>query len=64
MTTTIPSQVRPLLRAVVIAGLPLMAIGSGSALAQSTELDELRERVQQLENKLEGAVSTAPLLHT
>jgi len=62
MTTTIPSQVRPLLRAVVIAGLPLMAIGSGSALAQSTELDELRERVQQLENKLEGAVSTAPEL--
>ncbi|WP_297797738.1 DcaP family trimeric outer membrane transporter [uncultured Marinobacter sp.] len=62
MTTTTRFHARPLPRAIALAGLPLIALGSGSALAQSSELDELRERVQLLESKLEGAVSTAPEL--
>ncbi|AOY89239.1 hypothetical protein BKP64_14265 [Marinobacter salinus] len=40
-----------------------MALGSASTMAQSnSELDDLRQRVQMLESKLEGAVSTAPEL--
>ncbi|MFL1467073.1 DcaP family trimeric outer membrane transporter [Marinobacter sp. HN1S83] len=62
MTTTTRFHARPLARAVALTSLPLIALGSGSALAQSSELDELRERVQLLESKLEGAVSTAPEL--
>ncbi|MEX2473891.1 DcaP family trimeric outer membrane transporter [Marinobacter sp.] len=62
MTTTTRFHARPLARAVALAGLPLIVLGSGSALAQSSELSELRERVQLLESKLEGAVSTAPEL--
>lgn len=62
MTTTKRFQTRPLARAVALAGLPLMALASASALGQSSELDELRERVELLESKLEGAVSTAPEL--
>lgn len=62
MTTTKRFQTRPLTRAMVIVGLPLLTLASGAALGQSSELDELRERVQLLESKLEGAVSTAPEL--
>lgn len=64
MTITTRFKTRPLVRAIALAGLPLIALGSASTLAQSnTELDELRQRVQTLESQLEGAVSsTAPEL--
>lgn len=62
MTTTTRFHARPLARAIALTSLPLIVFGSGSVLAQSSELDQLRERVQLLESKLEGAVSTAPEL--
>src|SRR5690554_6577818 len=61
MTTTTRFATHPLVRAVALAGAPLLMLGSVTAQAQSnTELEELRERIQVLEGKLEGAVSTAP----
>ncbi|ERS84639.1 hypothetical protein Q672_19135 [Marinobacter sp. EVN1] len=63
MTTTTRFATHPLVRAVALAGAPLLMLGSVTAQAQSnTELEELRERIQVLEGKLEGAVSTAPEL--
>ncbi|KAA1174510.1 hypothetical protein FWJ25_08845 [Marinobacter salinexigens] len=50
-------------RALALAGLPIFALGSAGVSAQSnSELEQLRERIQILEKKLEGAVSTAPEL--
>lgn len=63
MTTTTPFNTRPLVRAVALAGAPLMLLAAATATAQdNSELQELRDRVQQLEEKLAGAVSTAPEL--
>lgn len=63
MTKTIPFNTRPLARAVALAGAPLMVLAAATATAQdNSELQELRDRVQQLEEKLAGAVSTAPEL--
>jgi len=63
MTTTTPFNTRPLARAVALAGAPLMLMAAATATAQdNSELQELRVRVQQLEEKLAGAVSTAPEL--
>ncbi|MDX1597391.1 MAG: DcaP family trimeric outer membrane transporter [Marinobacter sp.] len=53
MTTTTRFHARPLARAVAFAGLPLAIMGSGITLAQGSELEELRQRVQQLESRLE-----------
>ncbi|MBW7471987.1 DcaP family trimeric outer membrane transporter [Marinobacter sp. F4218] len=61
MTTRTPFKPRPLTRAMALASLPLITFASAGVSAQSNaELDQLRERVQMLESKLEGAVSTAP----
>lgn len=58
-TTTTRFATHPLVRAVALAGAPLLMLGSVTAQAQSnTELEELRERIQ----VLEGHVSTAPEL--
>ncbi len=63
MTTTTRFATHPLVRAVALAGAPMLMLGSVTAQAQSnSELEELRERIQVLEGKLEGAVSTAPEL--
>lgn len=63
MTKTTPFNTRPLVRAVALAGAPLMLLAAATATAQdNSELQELRDRVQQLEEKLAGAVSTAPEL--
>ena len=57
MTTTTRFATHPLVRAVALAGAPLLMLGSVTAQAQSnTELEELRERIQVLESH----VSTAP----
>lgn len=53
MTKTTRFRARPLARAVALAGLPLVIMGSGTAFAQDAELEELRQRVQQLESRLE-----------
>ena len=56
-TTTTRFATHPLVRAVALAGAPLLMLGSVTAQAQSnTELEELRERIQVLESH----VSTAP----
>lgn len=63
MTTRRDINTHPLVRALALSGLPMLALGSAGASAQSnSELEQLRERVQILEQKLEGAVSTAPEL--
>ncbi|MGF2735704.1 DcaP family trimeric outer membrane transporter [Marinobacter sp. DUT-1] len=63
MTTTTRFNPRPLVRAIALAGAPLLVLASMPATAQSgSEMEELRQRVQTLEEKLEGAVSTAPEL--
>lgn len=63
MTTRRDNKKHPLVRAIALAGLPMLALGSAGVSAQSnSELEQLRERVQILEEKLEGAVSTAPEL--
>lgn len=57
MTTTTRFATHPLVRAVALAGAPLLMLGSVTAQAQSnTELEELRERIRVLESH----VSTAP----
>ncbi|WP_227546009.1 DcaP family trimeric outer membrane transporter [Marinobacter fonticola] len=54
-------RAHPLTRAVALAGLPLIAAMSMPANAQDdAEVEELRQRVEQLEQKLGAAVSTAP----
>lgn len=56
-TTTTRFATHPLVRAVALAGAPLLMLGSVTAQAQSnTELEELRERIRVLESH----VSTAP----
>lgn len=49
MTKTTSVHPRPLARAVAVASLPLFALGSTVASAQSDELQELRDRIQKLE---------------
>lgn len=49
MTRTTSIRPRPLARAVAVASLPLIALGSATASAQSDELQELRDRIQKLE---------------
>lgn len=60
--TTSSLRVHPLTKAVALAGLPLMALTSVPAAAQDqdAEIDALRQRLEQLESKLSGAVSDAP----
>ncbi|MGP4843043.1 DcaP family trimeric outer membrane transporter [Marinobacter sp. 1Y8] len=60
--TTTSLRVHPLTKAVALAGLPLMALTSLPAAAQNSDSDveALRERVEQLESRLSGAVSAAP----
>lgn len=59
--TTRPFRTYPLANAVALAALPLMTLGATTAHAQdSDELEQLRQRVEQLESRLAGAVSTAP----
>lgn len=62
MTTRNKSfRAHPLTRAVALAGFPLIAALSMPAQAQDdAEVEELRQRVEQLEQTLRGAVSTAP----
>ncbi|MCG7200519.1 porin [Marinobacter pelagius] len=63
MTTRIRSNTRPLVRAITLASIPVFTLGTGSAMAQSnSDVEELRQRVQMLERKIEEAVSTAPEL--
>lgn len=69
MTTRNASfRARPLTRAIALAGLPLMAAMSTATLAQdsqsaqSDEVEQLRQRVDQLEKSLKGAVASAPEL--
>ncbi|MAA65857.1 MAG: hypothetical protein CL581_13915 [Alteromonadaceae bacterium] len=49
-------------KAVALAGLPLIALTSVPVAAQDadSEVDALRQRVEQLESRLSGAVSEAP----
>jgi hypothetical protein len=49
MTKTTRIYPRPLARAIAVASLPLLALGSAAASAQSDELQELRDRIQKLE---------------
>ncbi|MGQ7272883.1 DcaP family trimeric outer membrane transporter [Marinobacter sp. V034] len=55
-------RVHPLTKAVALAGLPLIALTSVPVAAQDadSEVDALRQRVEQLESRLSGAVSEAP----
>ncbi|SFL98159.1 DcaP family trimeric outer membrane transporter [Marinobacter zhejiangensis] len=63
MTKTTKSfRAHPLANAVALAALPLVALGASVAQAQDSELEQLRQRVDQLESRLAGAVSTAPEL--
>lgn len=58
--TTAAFRAHPLSRAVALTVFPIVTLGAGSAAAQDSELEQLRQRVEMLESKLEGAVSTAP----
>ncbi len=60
--TTTSMRVHPLTKAVALAGLPLIALTSVPVAAQDadSEVDALRQRVEQLESRLSGAVSEAP----
>lgn len=62
MTTRNKSfRAHPLTRAMALAGIPLITAMSMPAQAQDdAEVEELRQRVEQLEQTLRGAVSTAP----
>ena len=63
MTTTIRPKTSPLARALSRASLTMVVLGPVNAQAQNpSELDQLRQRVEMLESKLENAVSTAPEL--
>lgn len=54
-------RAHPLATAVSLAALPLLVFGTATAQAQDAEeLEQLRQRVEQLESRLSGAVSTAP----
>ncbi|MDX1457198.1 MAG: DcaP family trimeric outer membrane transporter [Marinobacter sp.] len=58
--TTAAFRAHPLSRAVALTVLPVMALSASVASAQEAELEQLRQRVEMLESKLEHAVSTAP----
>lgn len=60
--TTRSFTARPLVRAIALAGLPLMAVGSAAVSAQDTDLQELRQQVQMLETKLNEMEAKAPVL--
>ena len=61
MTKTTSVHPRPLARAIAVASLPLFALGSAAASAQSNELQELRDRIQKLEaQQAEQETGTAP----
>lgn len=63
MTTRKHFHAKPLARVIALASMPLVTFGAANVAAQeSSELQELRDRVQTLERTLEGAVSTAPEL--
>lgn len=63
MTKTTKSfRAHPLAKAVTLAALPLVTFGASVAQAQDSEVDQLRQRVEQLESRLAGAVSSAPEL--
>ncbi|WP_228160477.1 MULTISPECIES: DcaP family trimeric outer membrane transporter [Marinobacter] len=58
-------RAHPLTRAVTLATFPLLAAMATTAAAQDSqdeEMEQLRQRVEQLENTLQGAVSSAPEL--
>ena len=51
----------PLARAIAVASLPLLALGSAAASAQSDDLQELRDRIETLEAQQAGQeTGTAP----
>lgn len=60
MTTTTVFPLRRLTLALTVAGLPLAS--SVTWAQDSSELEQLRQRIEVLEEKLAGAVSTAPEL--
>ncbi|WP_292275456.1 DcaP family trimeric outer membrane transporter [Marinobacter sp.] len=63
MTTRKHFHAKPLARVIALASMPLVTFGAANVAAQeSSELQELRDRVQTLERTLDGAVSTAPEL--
>ncbi|WP_144821211.1 porin [Marinobacter piscensis] len=63
MTTIKKFSTKTLVKSIIAASLPLATLGATNVLAQdSAEVQELRNRVEALEHRLEGAVDTAPEL--
>ncbi|WP_218668150.1 DcaP family trimeric outer membrane transporter [Vreelandella utahensis] len=62
MTTTRPFRTHPFTRACAMASLSLTGAMATPVLAQDTqgEVDELREQVQELQRRIDNAVSEAP----